>query len=258
MYENIININEIVEIMNLLGRTEREPINIGNIGKVDKVYYITKEDHSYPTSDDNGIKISIVCSDGRMLTIYGNSHYEDPLATFDNEYHTITIEYKLSNNSVIRFKAGLNLFFEKNHFSSMADAFVHLTSEVLTEDEYAGKLEGAKFEVLTPYFVRIREDGREDIIKLQVNALSDQQAVWSNMHVDSETSEIRDRFNACKFTREELAHLVRLLQMKTESLEVYQANKQADEILKGASIDVLQAMQKKIGQYIEKKQIGNK
>ena len=253
MYENIININEIVEIMNLLGRTEGKPINTGNIGKVDKVYRITKEDHSYSTSYDNSIKISIVCSDGIMLTIYGNSHYEDPLATIDNEYHTITIEYRLSNNSVIRFKAGLNLFFEKKHFSSMADAFVHLTSEVLTEDEYAGKLEGAKFEVLTPYFVRIREDGSEDIIKLQVSALSDQQAVWGNMHVDSEVSEIRDRLNACKFTREELAHLVRLLQMQIESLEVYQANKRADEILERASIDVLKAMRKKIGKYIESK-----
>ena len=254
MYRNIVDINEIVEIMNLLGRTEGTEININNIGIVDKVYSIKKEEHSYHNTNDNNIKIEIMCSDGRMLTIYGYSHYEDPLAQFDCEYHTFKLEYRLPNNSVIRFQAGLNLFFEENHCSSMADAFAYIKPKNLTEDKYAGKLEGEQFEVLTPYFVVIHENGSEDRRKLQDSYLSDRRGVWGNMYVGEDIDEIRDAFNKYKFTYEELTHLAQLLKMKIENTDQYRANQEANNILGEASLEVLNAMQKRIGKFIQRKQ----
>ncbi len=115
MWEKVIDLNNIVNIINLFGETESCEVDYSDISAFDKTFAVKKSEKRDEDNLISELTIEIACSDGRMLTIHGYSHFRNRYDEDDYDWHQLHLDYRLSDSSIISFQAGIKLMFDMAH-----------------------------------------------------------------------------------------------------------------------------------------------
>ena len=204
-----LNLNEIVKIINLMGRTEWCDVDVNNIGIVNKVFNIKKSDIKYSFHDEDEVIIEITCSDNRKLYM---DFKEFPCKSAKEDgkpFVNLKMAYALPNNRVLRFDADLTELYKKLNCTSLYEVLEKLTSNDLVEDDN-----------LVPLDVTYSNN---EITKSKIVS-------WDELKENKSTPNIND-LNKAKFQGKELIHLSHFIEMRVDSIDNNRATEKINSIL---------------------------
>lgn len=247
----IINLNEIVEIINLIGKTKTQPFNV-DIVLEDKTYRVTKEYNHDIGDDETTMYITITCDDGRLLVIRGVNHSRDQRDEYDIDKHEIDISYKITDKGIIQFSGGIKQMFDDGRCASIDEAFRVLTKDDLVSDT-ARKRFSAPYSILRPSYIEDTEHVRPELIDwaiLEDDAKLQRKNISSNQR--EQIRRIRTELLSKKFSQKELRHIAVDLDFEVAQIVLDINTKLAHDLLEGLTLEELLAIQKELPDFIEK------
>lgn len=234
--KDLLNLNELVRIINLIGKTEDNDIEVNNIGIIDKVFNIRKKDVSFDNMNNEEVIIEIDCSDNRKLNIDFKSHYRNHCNDYDDDYHAVRFSYLLPNNNILKFDASLNEYFEKLHYPTLYEALEKITADDIISREYFTK----EHENLIPLYLECNNNEITGSKFLSWNDLK------NNTVVSKDSKSILNELKEAKFKGKELIHLTHFLGMKVDSIDETKAEEKVDQIYNNLSDKEKKLLKKKL------------